>query len=496
MMYRKSICITLGVVAALTSFAMTDFSSVAKENASIGDAVVKVVNPKEALCEEELSQDDIAGYVSCEQNYLLPEKKTTSLRIQELDDEENPEEEPVEEPEDKLIASGTMGNGFSWEIKNDVLTVQGLGEMPAMEEEGSPWISYSNQINAIVIGEGVKTISAKSFMGLDHATQLTVLGDVTKVGDFAFCQCRKLEKAEFTSALKEVGYAAFAECEALVDFSADSLLKVGEFAFQQVALTEFVISKDLEELPNNCFTASELRSYVVEAGNPQYQAIDGVLYSKDGKTLLAFPCYGEGNITEASYRVEDGCNAIDAYAFMHNRTIENIDFNEVTTLGEAAFLDSFLTGALSIPDCITVLDGKFTFNASKRITSVHFGSGLKATVYSMFEDCTGIEDIDFGNTLTDLAMRTFKGCNSLTEITLPDRMTKWDGSVFNSCENLVTFRSKNLQEITYADFAQDYKLENVILGNVKMIYRQAFTNCPSLVRIDLPKTVTFVDENL
>ena len=106
----------------------------------------------------------------------------------------------------------------------------------------------------------------------------------------------------------------------------------------------------------------------------------------------------------------------------------------------------------------------------------------------MFEDCSGLTAIDFGDALDYLEMRTFLGCNSLKEVTLPDRMTDWGGSVFNSCKSLITFRSENLKEVGYADFAQCYDLEHVYLGKVEKINRQAFTYCNSLEEITLPAT--------
>lgn len=92
-------------------------------------------------------------------------------------------------------------------------------------------------------------------------------------------------------------------------------------------------------------------------------------------------------------------------------------------------------------------------------------------------------------------MRTFLGCSGLTEITLPATMKEWGGSVFNSCSNLKTFRGLGLESIAYADFAQCYSLTDVYLPNVKIIYRQAFANCPSLQSITLPASTQFVDEN-
>lgn len=128
------------------------------------------------------------------------------------------------------------------------------------------------------------------------------------------------------------------------------------------------------------------------------------------------------------------------------------------------------------------------------LTAVKFGSGLKESSYSMFEECENISSIDFGG-LTTLGMRTFLGCSGLTEITLPATMKEWGGSVFNSCSNLKTFRGLGLESIAYADFAQCYSLTDVYLPNVKIIYRQAFANCPSLQSITLPASTQFVDEN-
>ncbi|MBS5673815.1 MAG: leucine-rich repeat protein, partial [Lachnospiraceae bacterium] len=265
---------------------------------------------------------------------------------------------------------------------------------------------------------------------------------------------------------------------------------MGDYALQETVITTFEIPKKMTKFsPQILFGNTSLSELKVASGNTAFIAEDGVLYTKDKSTLVLFPV----NKAVTQFTVPTGVKQIGDYAFSKTRNLKSVRFSNVTTLGEGAFYDSSLSGALVLTDKITTA-GSFAFDSCTEITSVKFGKGLKESPYRMFEACSSIKTIDFGG-LQTLGMRTFCDCSSLVNVTLPDRMKKWGGSVFNSCSSLKTFTAKGLETIGYADFAQCYALETVNLSKVKTIYRQAFANCPSLTSITLPASTQYVDEN-
>ena len=84
-------------------------------------------------------------------------------------------------------------------------------------------------------------------------------------------------------------------------------------------------------------TANKIDSYFVDDNHPLYKSVDGVLYSKDGTKLIAYP---SGN-TRQSYRVINTCSEIGPYAF-YNSHLNYVEFppfdiSNVKTIGEKAF---------------------------------------------------------------------------------------------------------------------------------------------------------------
>jgi hypothetical protein len=63
----------------------------------------------------------------------------------------------------------------------------------------------------------------------------------------------------------------------------------------------------------NGYGPGNFREFKVEEGNTKYKAIDGVLFSKDGTRLLAYPSSKSGT----TYQIPEGVTIIDEVAFSH-----------------------------------------------------------------------------------------------------------------------------------------------------------------------------------
>lgn len=384
--------------------------------------------------------------------------------------------------------SGKYGD-VKWKVSGTTLTIDGSGAMPDSSlSEPAPWSDLD--VKSVVINEGITVIGKQNFCEMSSVTSVSFPKSLKTIKEAAFYECSEITEVTLSKNVKTIERGAFAGCSSLVTFSASGVTSIGDYALQETKLTTFEIPRNLTEFSTlilfNNRSISELK---VASGNTAFAAEDGVLYKKDKTVLIMFP----SNKAVAHFTVPNSVKTIGDYAFSKTSHLKTIQFSNVTTLGEGAFFDSSLSGALTLSDRITSA-GNFAFDSSTEITSVKFGKGLKESPYRMFEGCSGIKTIDFGG-LQVLGMRTFCQCTGLVEVTLPDRMKEWGGSVFNSCSSLKKFTAKGLETISYADFAQCYDLETVNLSNVKKIYRQAFANCPSLRNITLPASTQYVDEN-
>ena len=113
-------------------------------------------------------------------------------------------------------------------------------------------------------------------------------------------------------------------------------LKIGENAFKdQVKMKSVAIPATVTSIGTNPFAGcTGLQTITVEEGNTAYKIENGVLLSKDGKTLV---CYPAGN-TGTTCTTPESVTAIAAQAFADCKKLENVVLREnVTSVGADAF---------------------------------------------------------------------------------------------------------------------------------------------------------------
>ncbi|MBQ9133060.1 MAG: leucine-rich repeat domain-containing protein [Clostridia bacterium] len=133
-----------------------------------------------------------------------------------------------------------------WTLEDGVLTISGIGKMPDYEKNGAPWESKKDKIHTVIIEEGI-----------------------TKVGDYAFYQCKSLKEVELPNTLIGIGDAAFGECTALESVTIPK--KVQEMGFFPF------------------YGCSALTALKVEDGNLHFRAKNGVLYDHAETELIGDP---------------------------------------------------------------------------------------------------------------------------------------------------------------------------------------------------------------
>ena len=179
--------------------------------------------------------------------------------------------------------------------------------------------------------------------------------------------------------------------------------------------------------------ASAITSITVSEENGCYKSVDGVLYSKDGTTLLEYPA----SKSQTSFTVPNGVRTIGEHAFFLNTFLQNIVFPEglveieayafencqalatfnfpttLTTIGDSAFSYSGIQ-VLDIPDTVTHI-GEWAFQANP-LTSVSVGEGLGMLARCTFAGCTALSEVQLRNTLDSISYGVFRDCTALTQI--------------------------------------------------------------------------------
>lgn len=295
-----------------------------------------------------------------------------------------------------VVASGdcgALGDNVTWSLDSDgTLTVSGNGEMKDYYNSHAPWESNRANIKKIVIDNGVTSIGDWAFR-LTAATSVSLPEGLTRIGDSAF------EAGIFTSISLPTTLETI-DCD----------------AFMNAQLNSVTIPASVTSLHHRAFAnCSKLAEYNVEPANAGYCSVDGVLFSKDMKTLIKYPYAKRGS----SYVVPEGVETIGAEAF---------------------YLLSF-RGSITIPKSVKTIGGYAFAGYQCYINSVNYG-GTEAdrrkmeigSGNSILTDATwSYTEPDYALSFTDSSV--IKGENATVSLLLDTDITVLGGSVTVSAKD-------------------------------------------------------------
>lgn len=170
--------------------------------------------------------------------------------------------------------------------------------------------------------------------------------EVVALGALAFADCQKLESVVLPNGLERIGNRAFLRCIALESVVLPPKVKtIGKWAYNSCeSMTRFDLAncEYLEDGGGNFAFCPKLREFFVAQDNPAFKSVAGVLYSADGKRLVAYPAavktveipenveeIGEFAFCEsaaANIAVPPSVSRIGQGAFKNCRELKNLDF--------------------------------------------------------------------------------------------------------------------------------------------------------------------------
>jgi len=105
-----------------------------------------------------------------------------------------------------------------WEYNSTTktLTFSGTGLIPSYYDPSArPWNDYVEEVENIVIEEGVKGIGSSAFKGCENLTTVTIPASVMNIGKGAFDNCSGLTTITFPASMRTIGNYAFRSCTGL-----------------------------------------------------------------------------------------------------------------------------------------------------------------------------------------------------------------------------------------------------------------------------------------
>ena len=242
--------------------------------------------------------------------------------------------------------------------------------------------------------EVVYTVTEIESYAFDRCTGLTSVSippSVTKIGSGAFWDCSSLVTYSGGSGVTVIEIGAFQRCSGLTSFTIPSGVTVIEAnTFKQSGLTSITIPANVTRICQDAFEecddlqsvaipasvtyiddnpfsgCGKLSVITVDEGNPNYKAVDGVLFSKDDKTLISYPKGKEGttytipaSVTIIGYSAFSGCSGLTSVTIPAS----------VTETGDYAFYGCSRLTSVTIPASVTEI-GDHAFERCFPLTSV------------------------------------------------------------------------------------------------------------------------------
>ena len=324
-------------------------------------------------------------------------------------------------------------------------------------------------LTSAALSDSLTSISDFSFDGCTSLTSIYVPDSVTSVGQHAFGGCSALESIKLPDSVTKIGFCAFECCTALKNvYIPDSVTSIGEWAFR---------------------SCTNLVSINVGANNKWYTSVEGVLFSKDRKTLICYPVGKSG-----SYTIPHSVTSIGDYAFEECITLTSVDIpDSVTSIGEYSFYNCTGLTSVGIPDSVTSI-GYSAFSLCTGLISVTLGNGLTSISDGAFMSCVGLTSVDIPDNVTSIGNSAFSYCVGLTSVDIPDKVTTIEPCAFSGCTSLSSVNiGNNVMNIGEYAFSGCIALPNVTIGNaVTSIGKFAFYECSGLTNVKIGNSVTSI----
>lgn len=215
------------------------------------------------------------------------------------------------------------------------------------------------EIPAELEGKKVSAIGMNAFTGNNVITDLVIPEGVTTLYWYSFNTCRNLESVTLPDSLEFIDGWAFERCSRLKTISIPAnVTRINGGAFAQ---------------------NSSMTSITCDPANKNYVSVNGVLFTKDMKELVAYP----GGI-QGGYTVPATVNHIGDAAFYGA-----LGLDSVTILGNLDFI------------------GFEAFAECSKLTDVAIRDGVNYVGYWAFRGCDGIKTLTVPQSVTNIGNQAF-----------------------------------------------------------------------------------------
>lgn len=290
----------------------------------------------------------------------------------------------------------------------------------------------SQYLKNLTLPAGLTDIGGSAFGSCTSLTGINIPQGITTIPDGAFYRCTSLPAITLPSGVKTIGHFAFQECSSLAVLTLpEGLETIAEAAFETCGLTEIHLPASVTSIGLVPFEACDkLNSITVDAGNPIFSSVDGVLFNKSRTTLRKYPAARLGR-----YQIPYG----------------------VTSIGQSSFEGADALTEIIIPSTVTTIDGD-AFNDCDSLTRLTIPSSLDYLGPRAFDSCDSLAQAIFLGNAPTISLGPFSFAAPDFSVGYYNNRTGFSSPTWQG------YPSVNLGD--WADVPQDLKVEDSAAGEL------------------------------
>ncbi|MBQ9867096.1 MAG: leucine-rich repeat protein [Lachnospiraceae bacterium] len=358
----------------------------------------------------------------------------------------------------------------------------------------------------------------------------------TRIPNSCFQECSSLQVCDIREGITEVGSSAFYICNRYMSALPDSLVRIEDNAFNSCGFCgTLTIPKNVAYIGGGAFKLNrdhwgvrgrqELNTVVItpmDIATCGKEIFNGCtlreIKMQDGATRIPANLFNKATwINDKEIEIPAEVVEIGDYAFAGSNNTDTTagnlvrivfpDNSRLRIIGREAFAYNAILETFTLPKSVTYI-GEKAFSKCAKINSIEIPENVATLGASAFEGCTLLENVTFSAiAVTKSGKNIFKDCSLKnivigTKITiLPDYL--FDGARFQKNSqgqyDMITLTlPASVTRIGIASLTNVVNLKELKFASgsaLNEIAMSAFSGCTGLEKIDIPETVTKIDNN-
>ncbi|MGN0573864.1 MAG: leucine-rich repeat protein [Acutalibacteraceae bacterium] len=398
----------------------------------------------------------------------------------------------------------SCGENLTWYIdtKNKILTVSGTGPMYPYYDFGNPptWKPYKDDINTVIIEEGVTSIAKYAFYNYSALTSVQLPSTLNRIGVNAFASCKNIESISLADNSELTIISNFSDFEGTKWYKTlpDGLIYLGNVLLKYkgtVPQNENVeIKAGTRVIADKAFYNQSNLTDITFPGTVEYvgkSAFEGTGWldsQPDGEIYIdnaLFQYKGSMPIEEYEYVIKNGTVSVSPQAFK-GKKITSVNFpSSVEYIGESAFYYcTNLAETVLTSDSKLKYIGEIAFLSCSKLKVFDLPQSLEVIESNAFTGCYSIKVIAFPASVEYIGLTVFPYAMTITV----DGNNKYYcsdgyGVVFNKDKTILYFAPKIIDGYVYT-----------VPDGVTEVYDRAFYEC-SINEITFSPSVKSIGES-